>query len=384
LPGPGRAEGPSAARASIELRLFGSGFLFLPYSSRSFDLEDDTSVRALADGVMQLSGSRRALRYSVAVGGGEPRGQGTSAIRPETVPEPIRRYASKLTGQLTDPRAVYEAIRNHLRREFVYTLDPPRVEGDPLVAFLERTHAGHCEYFASAAAMMLASRGISARLVTGSFGGETGLFSRAIVVRGGNLHAWVEADLDGTGFSVLDPTPPAGVPPATTHVSWWRRLSTVAREIEFFYDRRILGFDSLDQVRIAQAVRDSVGSAARGVASLKEVVRRIASPAGALIALASVLTGWLLFSRRLRRRGSPATGAYLTLRRLLSRRIGAVAPSVPPAEVARLFGDAVPAAREDARAVVETYCASAFGGRDLSAAAERQLAERLRRLRSSG
>ncbi len=111
--------------------------------------------------------------------------------------------------------------------------------------------------------MMLAARGIPARLVTGSYGGEAGLFSQSIVVRGGNLHAWVEADLDGTGFAVLDPTPPAGVPPATSRGSFLRRLVTLGREIEFFYDRRILGFESLDQQRVLEAARERLSGCRR-------------------------------------------------------------------------------------------------------------------------
>jgi transglutaminase-like putative cysteine protease len=373
--------GPSAGEAAIELKVLGSGFLFLPYDSRSLRVEDSSPLLRLPDGVVQLATSRRTLRYAVSIGGAEPRGEGSSAIDPASVPEPIRRYAERLTGHLGDRGAVYAAIHDHLRRNFVYTLDPPRVEGDPLVAFLSRTKAGHCEYFASAAAMMLAARGIPARLVTGSYGGEVGFFSRAIVVRGGNLHAWVEADLDGTGFTVLDPTPPAGVPPGTTHVSWWKRLSTVAREVEFFYDRRILGFDSLDQIRIAETVRESVGDAARGVANLSSAARRAVSPAS--IALGLVAFALLFVARlwRLRPRRPAATRAYLSLRRLLARRAGALAPSVPPAEVARRLAEAVPEAREDAAAVVRLYCASAFGGRELDPAAERALAERVRRLR---
>ncbi len=152
----------------------------------------------------------------------------------------------------------------------MYTLDPPKGSGDPLVNFLLRSKAGHCEYFASAAAMMLASRGVRSRLVTGSYGGEVGAFSDAIVVRGANLHAWVEADLDGTGFQVVEPTPPGGVPPTTSRVSWWRRFVTVGREIEVFYDRRILGFDSGDQVQLTEAFRETFGGAGRSLKFWKE------------------------------------------------------------------------------------------------------------------
>ena len=111
--------------------------------------------------------------------------------------------------------------------------------------------------------MMLTARGIRARLVTGSYGGEEGLFSSSIVVRAENLHAWVEADLDGTGFQVLDPTP-AGRHPARalTSFSILSRLVALGREIEFFYDRRILGFDAGDQVGAVESMRESLSDAA--------------------------------------------------------------------------------------------------------------------------
>jgi hypothetical protein len=252
------------------------------------------------------------------------------------------------------------------------------------VNFLLRSRAGHCEFFASAAAMMLTARGIPSRLVTGSYGGETGLLSRALVVRGGNLHAWVEADIDGKGFTVLDPTPDAGIPPGQSRLSWRRFFSNLGREIEFFYDRRILGFDSLDQVRIIETIRQAAAGVGQGLASWKDLLRarelrRAGSAAG--LALLAVLV--FLLRRRASRRpsASSATRAYLVLRRLLAARIGGLSPAVPPFEVARLFGRAVPPASGDARRVVSIYCASAFGGRALAPEEERELKERMTRLR---
>ena len=77
----------------------------------------------------------------------------------------------------------------------------------------------------------------------------------------------------------------------------------------------------------------------------------------------------------------PATRAYLALRRSLAHRLGSVPAAVPPAEVARLFQVSVPASADDARAVVEAYCESAFGGRATDAAAARELKERVKRIR---
>ncbi|HEY3169565.1 MAG TPA: DUF3488 and transglutaminase-like domain-containing protein [Thermoanaerobaculia bacterium] len=371
------------ARLSVDENLFGSGFLFLPYRSSHVWVERGRS-NLLSDGTVQASSSRATVRYEVSVGKEEARGGGHSAIDPAAVPPAVRDYAWKLTAGLTNPEEIAVRIVAHFRTGFVYTLDPPRGTGDPLINFLLRSKAGHCEYFASAAAMMLAARGVPARLVTGSYGGEVGALSETIVVRGANLHAWVEADLDGSGFQVVEPTPPSGVPPATSRVSWWRRLVTVGREIEVFYDRRILGFDSGDQLQLTHTFRDSFSGATRSLKFWKGTSTGVL-PDGAKVAVVllglSVLA--LIALRGIVRRPAlpPATRAYLALRRLLAQRIGVVGPGVAPAEVARRFEERAPLSGEDARAVVGAYCESAFGGRATDAATARELRERLKRLK---
>jgi hypothetical protein len=84
--------------------------------------------------------------------------------------------------------------------------------------------------------------------------------------------------------------------------------------------------------------------------------------------------------QRRRRPMPPATRAYLAVRRLLARREGSVSPATPPAEVARRVAAALPAGAEDAGAVVRIYAESAFGGKAVGAAEERDLDARVRRL----
>jgi hypothetical protein len=379
--GPGERRPPVAA-VTVDLNVFGRGFLFLPYGTAAVRITRGRAIE-MADGVMQVSSGRGPVRYVAGVRRGPPRGAGRGAIALADVPAEIQRYAVAVTGDLSEPKAIYRRILEHLRKDFVYTLDPPRSEGDPLVHFLLRSKAGHCEYFASAAAMMLAARGIPARLVTGSFGGEDGLFSRSIVVRAENLHAWVEADLDGTGFEPLDPTPPAGVPPVLRPFSLLSRLAALGREVEFFYDRRILGFDAADQVDAVDAVRDSLANAGALLASLRRTAREAVSAQAAAGAVGLALAVWLVVRLAGRRRAGigPETRAYLALRRLLSRRGGRVTPATAPAEVARRLAEVLPEAGPDAEAVVAIYCASVFGGERPGPEETRELWDRLRRLR---
>ncbi len=378
-----RAQQMLIGHLSVDLNLSANGFLFLPYGAEGIEIEREFPT-PLRDGLFQLPGSARSVRYTAGVRGVEPRGVGSSVIDPSAVPQEIREYAASLTGGLTEPMQIYEKIRDNFARNFLYTLEPPRGRGDPLVNFLLHSHAGHCEFFASSAAMMLTARGIPARLVTGSFGGEVGLLSSALVVRGGNLHAWVEADVDGRGFTVLDPTPDAGIPAAESRLSWRKFFSNLGREIEFFYDRRILGFDSLDQARILDAARQAVADAGRSLATWQDLFRgRELRRAGAVAGILLLAAAAFVLARRAMRRAAAAapTKAYLALRRLLAARLGSLSPAVPPFEVARLFEEKVPAGKDDARGVVSIYCASAFGGRPLPDKAEQDLKDRIRRLK---
>jgi transglutaminase-like putative cysteine protease len=96
---------------------------------------------------------------------------------------------------------------------------------DPIVDFITNHKTGHCEYFASALALMLRSQGIPARLVIGYKGGDFNGMGAYFTVRQLHAHAWVEAYVpenyipagvvpndgraNGAWFR-LDPTPVGG------------------------------------------------------------------------------------------------------------------------------------------------------------------------------
>ena len=94
--------------------------------------------------------------------------------------------------------------------DFDYTLDAKVVDKtvDPIVDFLVNRRAGHCEYFASALALMLRAAGIPSRLVSGFKGGTINQYTKAYVVQQRHAHAWVEAYISNR-WILLDPTPAA-------------------------------------------------------------------------------------------------------------------------------------------------------------------------------
>ena len=126
---------------------------------------------------------------------------------PTTVPLRVRQLAgSIMTGARTRYDAV-NAVERYLRDNETYRLDSP-VPGpaeDPVDDFLFNSHQGFCEQFASAEVVLLRSRGIPARLVSGFAGGDPSP-SGFRVMKASDAHAWVEVWYPGLGWSSSDPT----------------------------------------------------------------------------------------------------------------------------------------------------------------------------------
>lgn len=91
--------------------------------------------------------------------------------------------------------------------DFRYSLyqDIPPTD-DPIEYFLTQSHAGHCEYFATATVLLLRQLGVPARYAVGyalqEYDSSLGMF----IVRKRHAHAWAIAFVDG-GWQVVDTTP---------------------------------------------------------------------------------------------------------------------------------------------------------------------------------
>ncbi|BCX48921.1 hypothetical protein HAHE_28290 [Haloferula helveola] len=100
-------------------------------------------------------------------------------------------------------------IRNHLRTTLEYSLVTENEDGrDPLENFMFDEQRGHCEFFATAGALLARSAGVPSRICYGWSGGTYYESGRLFVFRSREAHAWAEVWLEGWGWVVLDPTPP--------------------------------------------------------------------------------------------------------------------------------------------------------------------------------
>jgi transglutaminase-like putative cysteine protease len=121
-----------------------------------------------------------------------------------------RQIAQPPNATSSTPTEMAQRLVHYLRDsgEFGYTLDLSIQDSkiDAVEDFLFNRKAGHCEYFASALALMLRAVEIPARLVSGFKGGDVKPSTGYFVVQGRHAHVWVEAYFDGH-WRVLDATP---------------------------------------------------------------------------------------------------------------------------------------------------------------------------------
>ena len=105
------------------------------------------------------------------------------------------------------------AIETYFAAGFGYRTDVRMASRpDPLIDFMRRRE-GFCVHFASAAALMLRSRDIPARVVGGYLCSEWAPWLKRWVVRERQGHAWVEAwDSAAEEWFLVEPTPSDGLP----------------------------------------------------------------------------------------------------------------------------------------------------------------------------
>ena len=161
----------------------------------------------------------------------------------------IPRLAQQVTAAADNNYDKAAALERYLMTAYGYTLDLPRSSPrDPLANFLFERKRGHCEYFASAMAVMLRTLRIPSRVVNGFRSGEFNDLTSNYVVRASNAHSWVEAYFPGSGWVSFDPTPAA---PAQLHNNW-NRMMLYVDAMASFWREWVIDYDSTHQKILGQ------------------------------------------------------------------------------------------------------------------------------------
>jgi hypothetical protein len=122
----------------------------------------------------------------------------------------ISHIAQELELAEKSDREILKIIKNYFLTNYTYSLNL-KGKGEyktPLLNFLTHTKAGHCEFFATAAALLLRQTGILARYATGFIAHEYSKMEDRLIVRQRDAHAWIKVFINGQ-WENFDTTPPS-------------------------------------------------------------------------------------------------------------------------------------------------------------------------------
>jgi transglutaminase-like putative cysteine protease len=180
-------------------------------------------------GAIEWQDAPPVLRYRIAY---DPEAPDTAPSTPADleIPGVTAKMLQPLVGELAltglPPHRAVSTVGDFFARNFNYSLDLGDKDNSmaALSDFLYRRRSGHCEYFATATALLLRAAGVPARFVGGYAVEEYDALERVYLVRSRHAHAWTEAWLGGA-WRVVDNTPSDWAVREAEADPWWQGMA---------------------------------------------------------------------------------------------------------------------------------------------------------------
>lgn len=266
--------------------------------------------------------------------------------------------ARELTADARTRVDKVDAVMAHLQT-FRYTLDlsdvDPDPDDDPIETFLFDSQAGHCEYYATALALLLREVGVPTRIVNGYYGAHYNDVGDFYAVRQADAHSWVEVDFGPLGWVTFDPTPPSGRT-AGDDASWWPAGAQLIDALRNAYLQWVIDYDFGKQLELLEGL-----GVRRQGRMLRPSERTLAIGGGVAALFVFGVWAW----RRRRRPGlHPATRQLRRVLRRASRRGHRAEPSESVRAFARRLRDASVPGADAVATFAGAYERARFGAGD--------------------
>ncbi|MDD2271596.1 MAG: DUF3488 and transglutaminase-like domain-containing protein [Desulfuromonadaceae bacterium] len=252
-------------------------------------------VKRSPDGVFELIGSAgKRLSYtadSLSSGVIAQRNQLDSQFYlqlPERLPARIKALAETIVRTADDDRTRVKQLENYFRNGgYRYSTKDLPTGDSAMEQFIFDKKQGHCEFFASSFALLLRAVGVPCRVVGGYLGGEYNQLGGYYLVTEDRAHVWVEAYINGGGWTRIDPSSFA-----TNAGDVWKapEVNTLKLNIRQAFDsfnhawnRLVITYDFEQQIKIAA----DVGSRLQGINATK--ILRSSVPYFAVMLLVAAL-----------------------------------------------------------------------------------------------
>ena len=154
----------------------------------------------------------------------------------------FEKIAIKLDLYSKSHEEIINTVQKYFKDNFYYSITQNQryTKGQYLTRFLFKDKKGHCEYFATATALLLREAGIPARYTIGYSVQEYSNWQGSYLVRARHAHAWLKYYIDGTWHN-MDTTPSVWAPMEAEDrtileplmdVLSWLRYKTTSSDIE--------------------------------------------------------------------------------------------------------------------------------------------------------
>jgi len=178
--------------------------------------------------------------------------------KPTQFDDRITAFTAQIIKDKTNRYDKAKAVEQFLQNNFGYTLDLKAGGEDPLADFLFNVKEGHCEYFASAMAMMLRTQGIATRVVNGFQQGEFNETAGVFVIKQKDAHSWVEVYFPETkSWVAFDPTPFAGQTNEANYIGTFGSFKKYLEAFETYWIQYFVAFDNQEQRSLFNSVKSS-------------------------------------------------------------------------------------------------------------------------------
>ena len=265
------AHGPELMRQSFFLEALSTNVVFAAHKALAVSRGVEFLARDSEENLFVQPHGRRKLSYEVVSDTSRPNPSLISDS--ESIPANVEKnclqlppldirigaLAKQITATAESKYEKARALEYYIRTRYSYSLELEGSAGskDPLATFLFETRKGHCEYFASAMAIMLRCIGIPSRLVNGFRAGEYNRIGGNWIVRQYHAHSWVETYLPPYGWIEFDPTPAQSPPPRAELFQFFANLTDA---LDLWWWERVVNYNSSSQYRIVSFLRSLSGN----------------------------------------------------------------------------------------------------------------------------
>lgn len=314
---------------------------------------------------------------------------------PANLSNRVGQLAREWVGPELTPTRQAQIIERALRERYRYDLDSPSgAAKNPIEDFLFRSKRGHCEYYATAMAVMLRTLGIPSRDVTGFAAATYNRFGQFYVVRQSDAHSWVEAWIDGFGWQRFDPTPSQANLSRSDYAGTFRLIRDLVEAAAQRWSRHVEAYDMQQQMRLVNGLRSQAHR--WGLPSNADFWLLARVVFASLLSVLIAVRLWQLWKRHSRMKAAdshlqvklsqPARVAirlYQELEQVMSE-LGVARPSgtPPTAWSAFLLAQRHPIAKQVV-GLTQTYVEARFGGRELSGGEIEQYQQAINLLRQA-